>query len=87
MWGWLGRWEAWESSTKPRHDDVRGRDQVLELGHQALPVAVQGGRRRDVVAPLDQEAHHPALVLQPWDVAPDTDAVHRGAAEADVLGQ
>ena len=36
---------------------------------------------------VEQELDHPALVLDPRDVAPDPDAVHRGAAKADVLVQ
>ena len=40
-----------------------------------------------MVPPVEQELDHPALVMEARDVAADTDAVHRGAAKADVLGQ
>ena len=62
-------------------------DEVGSAWDQALAIAVEHRGRGDVVAPVEEELHHAALVLQPGDVAPDADAVHRGAAEADVLGQ
>ncbi len=50
-------------------------------------VAVERRRGGNEVPAVQEELHHPALVLQAADVAADADAVHRGAAEADVLGQ
>ena len=86
-----GYGRAMSSLHSPRRKRTTGTpdddDQVVELGDQPIVVAVQRGRGGDVVAPLEQEPHHPTLVLQAGDVAPDPDAVHRGAAEADVLGQ
>ena len=69
------------------HGHVVGNHQVVELGHQPVVVVGEPRRGRDAIAPLQQEPKHATLVLQPGDVAPDADAVHRGAAEADVLGQ
>jgi hypothetical protein len=60
----------------------------LEVVDQALVVAVEQDRRGNGAAgSIEQELHHPALVLEPGDVAPDPDAVHRSAAKADVLVQ
>ena len=69
------------------HGHTRVSDQPVELGDQTVAVAPERRRRRDGVAPVEEELHHPTLVLQALDVAPDPDAIHRRAAEADVLGQ
>ena len=59
----------------------------LELGNESFAVAVEQCGRGDGAASIEQELHHPTLVLESWDVAADTDAVHRSAAKADVLVQ
>jgi len=60
----------------------------LEVVDQALVIAVEQDRRGNGAAgSIQQELDHPALVLEPGDVTPDCDAIHRSAAKADVLVQ
>lgn len=69
------------------HRHVVGSDEGVELGHEPVVVVGQPGRLRDATGPLEQEPQHSALVLQSRHIAPDADAIHRGAAEAGVLCQ
>lgn len=74
-------------TSRKRTAAPRGGDQDVELGHQALAVAVERGRGGMWLPRLSRKRTHPTLLLQAGDVAPDPDAVHRGASEADILGQ
>ena len=70
------------------HDGNPGpRLQRLEFGHEPFVVAVEQGRRGNGATSVEEELDHPSLILQSRDVAPDADAIHRGAAEAHVLVQ
>ena len=75
------------TALEPHHRHTRGGNQRVQLADQTVVVTVEHHRGRDRVTPAEQELDHAALVLQASDVAPDPDAVHRGAAEADVLVQ
>lgn len=61
--------------------------QCLEFGNEPLVIAVQHRWRGDRSSPVEQELDQPELVLDPRDVAANTDAVHRGTAKTDVLVQ
>jgi len=68
--------------------DPSGLLEPLELGDEPFVVPVQQGRRRNgAPGPIEEELDQPELVLDPRDVAPDPDSIHRRAARADVLVQ
>jgi hypothetical protein len=75
------------AALEPHQRHPGGRHQTVEFGDEPLAVAVDDRRGGDAIPPVEEELHHATLVLEALDVASDPDAVHRGAAEADVLGQ
>ena len=62
-------------------------DEGLDVRHQPVVVVAEPRRGWDAVAPVEEEADQPALVLQLGDVAGDEEPVHGVKLEGDVVCQ
>ncbi len=58
-----------------------------ELGDEPFVIALEQHWRGDGATSIEEELDHPPFVLEPLDVTPHADAVHRSTAKAHVLVQ